>query len=164
MKIGAIPIVRRYGFRTVLLVNGGLNVAMIVAFALLSAGTPVVLTCAILFAGGLCRSMQFTALNSLAFADVEPAQMNGANTLASTVTQLTMGMGVAVGAVALRIGNVIVSGSGMPPSTVTDFRFAFLIVGIIALVGTLDYWRLAPDAGAAVAAGPNRQPIAREES
>jgi hypothetical protein len=56
---------------------------------------------AILFVSGLCRSMQFTSYNTLAFADVPQTEMNAANTLSSTMFQLTMGVGIAVGAVAL---------------------------------------------------------------
>jgi EmrB/QacA subfamily drug resistance transporter len=145
MKLWTTSLLRRFGFRTVMLWNGFANALTLAACATLRAETPIVLTCAILFVGGLCRSMQFTALNTLSFADVPTDRMNGANTLVSTAMQVTMGMGIAVGAVALRLGHAI--GGTMPADA---YRVAFLILGLIALAGTVDCWTLDRDAGAVV--------------
>ncbi len=57
----------------------------------------------VLFVSGLFRSLQFGAVNTLSFADVPKQQMSGASTLSSTIQQRTIGMGVALGAIALRI-------------------------------------------------------------
>src|SRR4051812_46079112 len=61
----------------------------------------------VLFFGGLCRSMQFTALNTLGFADVSAEQMSAATTFSSVVQPMTMGMGVAAGAIALRVAAIL---------------------------------------------------------
>src|SRR5664279_2189818 len=95
MKPGTTPVLRRFGFRPVLLVNGIINSAAIAACAALSAETPLALAALILFIGGMTRSMQFTALNTIAFADVPQRAMANANTLFSTAFQLAMGLGVA---------------------------------------------------------------------
>ena len=90
-----------------------------------------------LFLSGLARSLQFTALNTLSFADVPKAQMSGASALSSTLFQMTMGIGVAVGAIALRLAQWMhghdESAQAMTPA---DFSVAFLIVAVIGLVGS----------------------------
>ena len=73
--------------------------------------------------------MQFTALNTLAFADVPPGDMSGANTLFSAVQQMALGLGIALGAVVLRLGQSFHGEVGVP--TLEDFRLAFLVVAVI---------------------------------
>lgn len=91
--------------------------------------------------------MQFTALNSIAFADVPKDGMSDANTLFSTAFQLAMGLGVALGAIAWRIGEQFSHGS----DPALPFRIAFLIVAAVALCSLIDCLRLASDAGDRVA-------------
>ncbi|WBO61214.1 MFS transporter [Acidocella sp. MX-AZ03] len=98
IKPATTPILRRFGFRNVLIFNGLLNALALACCAGLGRFMPLPVICAILFLGGATRSMQFTALNTIAFADVPQARMAGANTLFSTAAQLAMGLGVAVGA------------------------------------------------------------------
>ncbi|PNU06430.1 MFS transporter [Novosphingobium guangzhouense] len=140
---------RRFGMKPVLLVNGTLNAAMIAACALFGAWLPLWATCAILFLGGMTRSMQFTVFNTIAFADVPKDQMTDANTLFSTAFQLAMGMGITLGAIAWRLGEVL--GHGGDPAA--PFRIAFLIVAAASALGIIDSLKLAPDAGRIVA-GP----------
>lgn len=144
MKPLTTPVLRRFGFRRVLVVNGLLNAAGIAACAAIGAATPLPLACAILFLGGMTRSMQFTALNTIAFADIPRAAMSGANTLFSSAFQLAMGLGVALGAIAWRIGGMLA-----PPEAdlALPFRIAFLVVAAISLIGVWDSVRLAPEAG-----------------
>lgn len=103
MKPMTTAILRRFGFRTVLVVNGLLNAATIAACATIAASMPLPLVCIILFLSGMTRSMQFTALNTVAFADIEQPAMAAANTLFSAAFQLAMGLGVAMGAIAWRL-------------------------------------------------------------
>jgi EmrB/QacA subfamily drug resistance transporter len=147
MKPATSPILRRFGFRSVLIVNGVANALTLAAIAFLSPGTPIFVAAALLFVGGMCRSMQFTALNTIAFADIPPEHVGGANTLFSTAAQLSMGLGVAAGALALQCGTVL---SG---SEIGSFRLAFLLVGLAALVSIVDSVRLASGAGANLSAG-----------
>jgi EmrB/QacA subfamily drug resistance transporter len=77
MKIVTTRLLRRYGFRRVLLVNGTLTTLTIVGCAALTPLTPYTVIAIVLFASGLTRSLQFSALNSLAFADVPPEQTSG---------------------------------------------------------------------------------------
>jgi EmrB/QacA subfamily drug resistance transporter len=146
MKPFTTLILRRFSFRTILLVNGLINAATILACALLTPATPVAVIVALLFVSGLSRSMQFTALNTLAFADVPAAKMSGANTLFNMAQQLSMGMGIGVGAIALRAGGLLVVGASSSLS-LPAFHVAFVAVGVIAVVAVFDVIGLAPVAG-----------------
>ncbi len=149
MKIVTTPVIRRFGFRRVLIGNGLLTAASLFACAFLSPTLPVPIIIAVLFFGGLCRSMQFTSLNTLGFADVPPNQMSAATTFASMVQQMTMGMGVAAGAIALRVAALLRHDSASNP-TIADFHLAFVLVGLIALISVLDFLKLDRAAGAVV--------------
>ena len=72
MKAATTPILRRFGFRRVLVVNGLVTAALIGSFTVLSPNTPTALVIVLLFAHGLSRSMQFTAISTMAFVDVSP--------------------------------------------------------------------------------------------
>jgi hypothetical protein len=102
----------------------------------------------ILFVGGLSRSMQFTAFNTLGFADVPKEQMSDASTLFSMFFQLSMAMGVAVGALLLRLAMSIHGNAGHAETV--DFQLTFLCVAVIAGIALLDNLRLPPKAGEAV--------------
>ncbi|MBB4567077.1 MFS transporter [Rhizobium leucaenae] len=154
MKPGTTPILRRFGFKPVLVVNGILNAIFIAACALFSADTPLWFIIPVLFIGGMCRSMHFTALNTIAFADIPPQQMTGANTLFSTAFQVTMGMGIAVGAIGIRIGQAISAPLGIDGITAIEFRLAFIMLGIIALLAVLDCLPLDAKAGDNVSRRP----------
>jgi EmrB/QacA subfamily drug resistance transporter len=146
MKPLTTPVLRRLSFRTILISNGLLNAALIFACAFLTPATPIVAVAMLLFVSGLTRSMQFTALNTLAFADVSEDRMSGANTFFNMAQQMAMGMGIALGAVALRIAGLFEpNASGSVP--LVNFHIAFVIVGVIALIAILDVLGLAPSAG-----------------
>jgi hypothetical protein len=155
MKTVTTPVIRLFGFRKVLIGNGLLTALSLFACALLTPAMPTALIAAILFFGGLCRSMQFTSLNTLGFADIPSGQMSAATTFASMVQQMTMGMGVAVGAIALRVAALLRHDSATNP-TIPDFHLAFVLVGLIALVSVLDFVKLDPAAGAVVSGHAKR--------
>lgn len=142
-------ILRRFGFRTVLLANTLVNAAAIASCAVITRATPVVLTASLLMVAGAARSMQFTALNTLAFAELPPRQTGAANTLFNMAFQLAVGLGVALGAIVLRLVHALPA-SGIAHGPDWPFHVAFLLVGALALTAWRDYTRLALDAGAAV--------------
>lgn len=149
MKPLTTPILRHFGFRTVLMVNGAITVVTIVACAFLTPGTSRTVIMLVLFSGGLSRSMQFTCTNTIAFADVPKPQLSGANTFFSMMQQLGMAMGIAVGAVALRLASYL-HGTAGGRFSVGDFRLAFVFVAAVAVVAIPDVVRLDRSAGAVV--------------
>ena len=137
MKPLTTPVLHHLSFRTILILNGLLNAAAIFACVFLTPATPVIVVAMLLFVSGLTRSLQFTALNTLAFADVSEDRMSGANTLFNMAQQIAMGMGIALGAVALRIAGLFEPNAfGTIP--LKNFHVAFAIVSVIALVAILD--------------------------
>lgn len=142
-------ILRRWGFRGVLWRNTLVNAAAIGACAFIGPTTNWGLAAALLAVAGACRSMQFTSLNALAFADIPPGQMAAANTLFNTGFQAAIGMGIALGAVLLRAGQAV-GGGAVGGSGVAPFRAAFLFTALLALVPLLSFLRLRPEAGATV--------------
>jgi hypothetical protein len=92
--------------------------------------------------------MQFTALNTVAFADIPQKAMAAANTLFSVAFQLAMGLGVALGAIAWRAGELAASRGG---SATLPFRIAFLVVAAVSLIGVWDSMMLHATAGEHVA-------------
>jgi hypothetical protein len=149
MKAVTTPVLRRFGFRSVLLTNGIISSVLILAFAALTPHTPRIVILAVLFINGLSRSMQFTSLGTLAYVDISKPQMSSATSFSSMVVQMAMGMGVAVGAIALR-GAALLKGQTAGVPTLSDFHIAFVLVSILAAAGIIDCFGLAPDAGAPV--------------
>jgi len=157
MKVGSTWILRRFGFKRVLLVNGTFNAAALLACAFITPATPTALVAVVLFFGGLVRSMQFSGLNTLAYADVPAGEMASANTLFSTGFQLAMGLGVALGAVGVHLGQSLVGAAGWGDVPALGFRLAFVVVSAVAALGLLDVWRLAPTAGEQLARKPPKK-------
>ena len=150
MKPATTPLIRRFGFRPVLVVNGLLSVFSLLFCAFLTPGTPDWLIMLLLFLGGLSRSMQFTGISTLAFSDVPARHMADANTLFSTALQLSVGLGITVGALGTRFGEQLVERMQWQAVPGMSFKIAFVVIAVITLFGWLDMLRLKPDAGATV--------------
>ncbi|NVZ83969.1 DHA2 family efflux MFS transporter permease subunit [Pseudomonas yamanorum] len=148
MKPFTTAVMQRWGFRPVLMINGILGVLAIAACALLDQRMSWALILFILFVGGLSRSMQFTLFNTLGFADIPKAQMSDASTLFSMFFQLSMAMGVAIGALLLRFAMNLHGNTGQ--AATADFQLTFLWVAVIAGVALLDNLRLPAQAGESV--------------
>ena len=147
MKTVTTPALRRFGFRNVLIANGVLAGVAILACAALGPTTSAVLVVAVLLVAGLTRSMQFTALATLTFADVGPHLRGSSSTLSSMLQQVSIGLGVSLAAVLI---NVSQSLRGADRLALADFRFAFLVMGLISIAASALFLRLDADAGAEV--------------
>jgi len=139
-------ILRRFGYRPVLIWNGVICVLSLAACALLQPGTPVAVTVILLAIGGMSRSMEFTTLSTLAFSDVPKPGISHANGLFSTVSQIALAAGITLAALGVRAGRLIANHFDLRASGI-DYRIAFLFVATIALVGLIDAMRLPRGAG-----------------
>jgi Major Facilitator Superfamily len=126
-------------------VNGTLVMATIMACAWMTPDTPKGIIIAVLFVSGLSRSMQFTTINALSFSELSQERMSGANTLFSMMQQLGSALGVALGAIALRVAAF--AHPDAAAVTVGDFHVAFLAVGLVGLAGVVQFLRLPAHAG-----------------
>lgn len=151
MKFAAAPILRAFGFRNVLIVNAMISSAFVGMAAFFTPATPHALILAILLVGGFFRSLQFTAVNSLAYADIAPPSMSQATSFASAAHQLSLSFGVAIAALVLEAGQIM-RGDGV--IRIEDFTAAFLTVAALGAVSTVIFASLAADAGAEMAGRP----------
>jgi len=141
------PILRAIGFRWMIgLATAGVA-ASFVAFAVLPESTPIVATCAVLALSGVARSIGFTGYLTIQFADVPKDLMTGANTVASTFTQLAHGLGIAFAAASVAVIQFVAS-SGVEPAV----RWSFVLLAVMLLVSLVGVLRLPRDAGAALRA------------
>ncbi|HHD7788736.1 TPA: MFS transporter [Klebsiella pneumoniae] len=150
IKPATTPLIRWLGFRRLLLINGALNVCSLLACALLTPQTQVWAIMLILYLGGVFRSIQFTGVSTLAFADVPAAQMSDANTLFSTASQLAVGLGITLGAIGIRLGEQVGDWLHLTELPGISFRLSFVFIALICLVGMIDSLHLAKTAGSSV--------------
>jgi EmrB/QacA subfamily drug resistance transporter len=148
MKTAAGPILRRFGFRTTLLVNTVLASLLTCAPAFFTLKTPEVVVLALLFLAGFFRSLQFTSINSIGYAEIEQPEMSQATSFSSVMQQLSLSIGVTVGASILEITLMV---HGHTHLQASDFLPAFLIVGFLTFLSFFSFATLSADAGAEVA-------------
>ncbi len=101
----------------------------------------------VLLLGGCLRSLQFTALAAISFAEITQQTMSQASSMQSMTQRLAQSMGVALGAYALQISSNL---QGHASIVAADFWPAFLVVALIASVSLFFNLALAPDAGAEI--------------
>lgn len=147
MKLGAARMIRRFGFRRLLIVNGLLASASISIMGLLSSSTPYLIAVSLLFVGGFLRSLQFTALNAMSYSDVDHQQASYATSLYTVVQQLSLSMGVVLAAFVLEVAQWWRSETALTPM---DFTIAFFVVSACSLSAIFEFLTLSPGAGEAV--------------
>jgi EmrB/QacA subfamily drug resistance transporter len=154
MKTTASRILRRFGFRRVLIVNAVVSSSFLAAFALFHASTPAWIMIAVLISGGFFRSLQFTSINTIAYADVPSQRMSLATSFASAAQQLALSIGVGTGALLLHVAAAMRGGTSVIAG---DFAPAFLGVAVISALSTITFLGLSGDAGAEVSGRPARR-------
>lgn len=149
MKFTAAPLLRRLGYKRVLLVNALFGAGFIALNAAFTPLTPHWIIISALLVGGFLRSLQFTALNALSYADVETEEMSRATSFASVAQQVSLSCGVALAGLVLE---TLRSHRGETAVTQADFATAFLVVAVASALSVLFFIRLPKDAGASLTA------------
>lgn len=149
MKFTAAKLLRRVGYKRVLLANVFLCSGFIAINAAFTPLTPHWLIASLLLVGGFLRSLQFTALNALSYADVEPAEMSRATSFASVAQQVSLSFGVAVAGLVLE---TMRASRGEVTVTQADFSAAFLVVAAVSALSVFFFIPLPKDAGASLTA------------
>jgi EmrB/QacA subfamily drug resistance transporter len=152
MKFMISRILRKFGYRRVLIVNTlaiGLTICM---FSLVVPGTPLALIVLLGLTQGFFNSLQFSSMNTMTYADIDPNDQSMASTLASTLQQLSLSFGLACGS--------LVAGwyLGTLPQTdqlavTSALHHAFLTLGVITILSSISFWTLRPEDGASVSRG-----------
>ncbi|HZR17459.1 MAG TPA: DHA2 family efflux MFS transporter permease subunit [Verrucomicrobiae bacterium] len=149
LKMTMPGILRRLGYRNVLISNTVILGLLIVLFATIGAGTPTWLIVAQVFVFGFFTSLQYTSMNTLAYADVTDEQASSASTIASTMQQMSISFGVATAslATAFFIPDRFHTSA---PEMIHGIHQAFLVLGGLTVLSTLVFYELKSDDGDAV--------------
>ena len=154
MKPATQAALRRFGFRDTLVWNGVLSGVLVGACAMFRPTWPAAAIYAVLLVGGLFRSLQFTAYNTLAYGDVPRAKMSAATSLYTAAQQLAATIGISLGALALEVA----MGFARRAPSVGDFSIAFVAVAALTLAAAPLAVRLPRDAGDDLTGRPARRP------
>ncbi|AEA64768.1 MFS transporter [Burkholderia gladioli] len=143
-------LLRRFGFRRVLMVNAALAGLAIAMYGTFYPGMPVWVIWVIVLVGGIFPALQFTSLNSVIYAEIQPRDIGRATSLGSVVQQMSLGLGVTVAGIVLHLSAAL---RGHPSVQWSDFWPAFLVVGLCSFASIPITRRLAPNAGDEIARG-----------
>ncbi len=145
MKWATANILRQFGFRTILVCNAVISFGFLAVCAAFTQTTPVAIMVTLLLVGGFFRSLQFTSINTIAYADIDPARVGRATALVSVGQQLSISAGVAIGALAVETTLWMRGGGALQAA---DFHPAFLAVAAISALSVFIFASLPVDAGA----------------
>ena len=148
-------LLRRYGFRTVLIASTlafGLTTAAAAAFG---DWTPTAVIALVLLVNGLVRAMMFTSINTIAYDEIPARGVSAASTLYAVIQQLALSFGVTLGALLLQLARD--DGGAL---TTDRFVLPLLIIGVVSAMGALYFRKLSPETGAKMAGRPATNPVA----
>jgi MFS family permease len=159
MKLTTAWVFRAFGFRRVLIFGSLIAAGTIAVYGFFTPQTPYAVMIGIILIGGFIRSMFFTGVNALAYADIAPEDISKATPLAAVAQQLNIALGVALA------GGILEALTGLHggPLTLGDFHIAFFLVAAVSAAASFWFVRLAPDAGNAVS-GYKGQPTRTKET
>ena len=153
-----VPLVRRFGYRHVLIGNTVLVGLSMTSFVLMSPSQPLWLQALQLACFGMFNSLQFTAMNTVTLRDLGADLASGGNSLLSMVMMLAMSLGVAV-ASALLIGFTRLFGAAVGAAALPAFHATFACMGLLTAASAWMFWQLEPQrAAAGTPEPPSRQP------
>ncbi len=144
MRLVIKRVLRRYGFRTTMTANGVTAGILMLACASFRPGWPFWLLSVVLFVGGMAQALQFTAYNTVAYADIPAERMSAATSFYATFQQMTLTLGICTAAGSLAASRAL---GGHTALTITDFSVGFVVVGLLSLLASPIAARLSPDAG-----------------
>jgi EmrB/QacA subfamily drug resistance transporter len=149
MKVASKALMARLGHRTVLIWNTVLLGLTITVFTQIGPGSPIWAILLLSFAQGFFASLQFTAMNSLVYADISDRDASKASSISSTAQQMSLSFGVAFASLlaAWFLGHVDQTD---PVQTVPALHKAYVTMGLLTIVSSLTFWTLRPADGANV--------------
>ena len=149
MKLISARVLNRFGYRQVLIVNTVLIGLTISLYSLVQQGTPLYLIVGISLMLGFFNSLQFSSMNSIAYADVTAADSSMASTIASSMQQLSMSFGLATGS--LLTGWFL---GDLPQSNrlalTSAIHHAFVTLAVVTILSSLTFWSLRKEDGESI--------------
>ena len=133
-------LLRRFGYRTILMTNSAILTLSTFLLAVLSFHPPVVLIAGIIFLNGVITSIQFSAMNSYGYMNIVPSLQSGGSSFMSSLQQVSSGFSIALAALILEcfLHSTNIMGTYSPPA----FRYTFMVVALFPLIGILFFRRL----------------------
>jgi EmrB/QacA subfamily drug resistance transporter len=159
LKLTMPLILKRFGYRAVLIANTLMLGIMIMLFATIDVATPVWLIAMMAFAYGFLTSLQYTSMNTLAYADVIAQEASGASTIASTVQQMAVSFGVATASLAAALF-IPDHSRATAPQMIHGIHVALLALAALTIVSTIVFTRLRAQDGASVSRHKSQVPTA----
>jgi hypothetical protein len=156
MKPMTTALLRRFGFRATLLASGTVSAVFVAMHGLFAFGLPAALMILILFLSGLARSLQFSAIMTMGFADVAAERMSAATSLSGVFQQVSLALGVVVGTLLTEASTALRPGGGgllLP----TDFILPFLVLALLCVGSSAAFRELPADAGHEVSGHGRRE-------
>jgi len=152
MKFLSARVLARFGYRQVLIVNTVMIGCTIGMFALVNPGTPIAMIVLLSLTMGFFNSLQFSSMNTMAYADIETADSSMASTIASSLQQMSMSFGLACGTLiaAWYLGNLPQSDR---VAVTGALHYAFLTLGGLTILSSLSFWTLRAHDGESVSRG-----------
>lgn len=157
MKASAAPILRWFGFKTVLLFNAFISSAFVFMPGWFTPDTPHGVILTLLLLGGFFRSLQFTSVNALGYSDIDQRRMSRATSFMSVAQQVSLSVGVSIGALTLESAMRARGGTQLAPE---DFSWAFILVAAVSALAFIAFLRLPPNAGAEVSGHKSKKLVA----
>ncbi|GAB1581090.1 DHA2 family efflux MFS transporter permease subunit [Phyllobacterium phragmitis] len=143
MKFGANRVFARFGFRNTLMFGSLISAAFIAVNGLFTPATPYAIILTLLLISGFLRSLFFTGVNALAYAEIPDAQTSQATPITAVAQQVSIALGVALAGGILEVSTAIHGGS----LRLADFHIGFFIIAAVSAIACFIFARLAPDAG-----------------
>ena len=138
MKVVSTALLRRFGYRQILVVNTVLVAITMASYALVTPATPIIAIVMLGLVMGLFNSLQFSSMNTMAYADIEERDVSMASTMASTLQQMSLSFGLACGS--------LVTGYYLADLPQTDrvavleaLHYAFVSLAGLTLVSSLSF-------------------------
>ena len=144
MKAAGVPILRRWGFRTTLVWNGLLSTLLLMSAALFRPGWPLAVIMIVMFTGGFFQSLQYTAYNTVAYAETPRETMSAATSFYTTFQQLMLSAGICTAAAVLAASMAV---QHHAHAELSDFSVAWVVLGLITLVAVPISAKLSRTAG-----------------
>lgn len=156
MKFLASWLLARFGYRRILVVNTVMIGIVVCLFSLVNTTTPILLIVLLALAMGFFNSLQYTSMNSMAFADIDAPDSSMASTLSSSLQQMSMSFGLACGSLiaAWYLGDLPQTDRA---AVTTALHSAFLTLGALTMLSSLSFWSLHPRDGESVSRGAVRE-------
>lgn len=151
MKATAPPLLRIFGFRNILIFDALVSSAFFVSYGFFTPATPIFLMMLVLLTGGFVRSLEFTSLNAIAYAEIDTIAMSRATSFTAVAQQLSLSVGIAVGAFVIDFVRELRGGG---PLIASDFRWGFIVIGLLSACSVFSFVRLPADAGTSLVERP----------